>query len=124
MNDIKLSMEENLVFSKDMQGTSFYVHELDTGRSLATFTSDQPITPQAFDVIDDRVVMGATGAVEPVVFYLRRPNDAESAFEKASGSIFEDGDDINKHFDYNPSTTELDKHDVDDDKDDDKGQAC
>ena len=124
VNDIKLSVEENLVFSKDMQGTSFYVHELDTGRSLATFTSDQPITPQAFDVIDDRVVMGATGAVEPVVFYLRRPNDAESTFEKASGSIFEDGDDINKHFDYNPSTTELDKHDVDDDKDDDKGQAC
>lgn len=125
INEIRLTIDEQLVFWKDLQGSSFYVHEFDTGRNLATFTLDQPIAPQAFNIIDDRVVTAATGSTDVIIFCLRRPNGAHSGFEKASTSVFENDSDIVNEFDYNPTTLTSDPlDDDDDDKDDDDDGAA
>ena len=122
VNEIKVSVDQRLVFWKDMQGPNFFVHELESGKNLATFTSDQPIAPQVFDVINDRVITGATGSIDPVIFSLR--DGSESKATTTSSSIFEDGSDVIKSFVYDASILPPDPRDVDNDKDDDKGQAC
>lgn len=122
VNEIKHSVDHRLVFWKDMQGPNFFVHELESGKNIAAFTSDQPIAPQVFNVINDRVVTGSTGSIDPVIFHLRHEN--ESRVTKAEPSIFEDGSDVNKTLTYDPNILPSDPRDIDDDKDDDKGQAC
>ena len=122
VNEIKVSVDQRLVFWKDMQGPNFFVHELDSGRNVAAFTSDQPIAPQAFNVINDYVITGATGSIDPVIFSLREGNESKST--AVSSSIFEDGSEITKSIAYDVTVTPPDPHDVDTDKDDDKGQAC
>lgn len=121
VNDIKFSTDQRLVFWKDMQGPNFFVHELETGRHLATFTSDQPIAPQVYNVINNHVVIGATGSIHPIIFHLREGNSEATAVES---SVFEDGSDLSKTFVYDVTVLPPDPRDVDTDKDDDKGQAC
>jgi WD40 repeat protein len=122
VNEIKPSVDQRLVFWKDMQGPNFFVHELESGRNLASFTSDQPIAPQVFSVINNHVVIGATGSIDPVIFCLRQGN--EFGTTPVGSSVFEDGSDVTKTFVYDVNTLPPDPHDVDNDKDDDKGQAC
>lgn len=124
VNDIKPSVDQRLVFWKDMQGPNFFVHELESGKNLAAFTSDQPIAPQVYNVINDHVVIGATGSIDPVIFCLRQANESGSSALVASTSVFEDGSDIMKQFIYDANNLPPDPSDVDDDKDDDAGQAC
>jgi WD40 repeat protein len=122
VNEIKMSVDQRLVFWKDMQGPNFFVHELESGKNLATFTSDQPIAPQAFNVINDRVVTGATGSIDPNIFRLCQGDESKS--EDVGCSVFEDGSDVIKSIVYDTKTLPPDPRDVDNDKDDDKGQAC
>ena len=122
VNEIKFSVDKRLVFWKDMQGPNVFAHELESGKTVAAFTSDQPIAPQVFNVINDRVITGATGSIEPAIFCLRQPNDTSTT--AADSSVFEDGSEITKSFIYDVSVLPPDPTDVDDDKDDDKGQAC
>ena len=120
VNEIKPSGDQRLLFWKDMQGPNFFVHELESGKNLAAFTSDQPIAPQVFNVINDHVVIGATGSIDPVIFRLHEGNE----FQTVDRSVFQDGGDVVKSFIYDGKTLPPDPRDVDNDKDDDKGQAC
>ena len=123
VSDIKVSDDQSLVFWKDMQGPNFFVHELDTGKSLAAFTSDQPIAPQVYNVINDHVVIGATGTIDPFIFRLRQGNQSEATV--VSKSIFEDGSDVIKTFKCDDANVlPPDPRDIDNDKDDDDSQAC
>jgi hypothetical protein len=75
-----------------------------------------------FSVINNHVVIGATGSIDPVIFCLRQGN--EFGTTSVGSSVFEDGSDVTKTFVYDVNTLPPDPHDVDNDKDDDKGQAC
>ena len=122
VNELKISVDQRLVFSKDIQGPNFFVHDLESGKNLATFTSDQPIAPQAFNVINDHVVIGATGSIDPVIFRLCQGDETKS--EDVDSSVFDDGSDVIKSFVYDGKTLPPDPRDVDNDKDDDKGIPC
>ena len=100
------------------------MNDLDSGKHLATFTTDQPIMPTAFSIIGKDVVMATQGSPNPVTFSLRQPKESQDIGKKIDMSIFETSGNNTDKFDYNPSTSPPDLNDVDDDKDDDEAQAC
>ena len=121
VNEIKVSVDQRLVFWKDAQGPNFYVHELESGRNLATFTSDEPRSLQIFNVINDHVITDALGSIDPVIFSLYEGDESKAT--ATTSSIFEDGSEIIKSFDNDASILPPDSHDVDTDEDDDKSQV-
>ena len=120
VNEIKPSGDQRLLFWKDMQGPNFFVHELKSGRNLAAFTSDKPIAPHVFNVINDHVVIGAAGSIDPVIFRLHEGNESGAVGK----SVFEDGSNVIKNFPYDGKTLPPDPRDIDTDQDDDDSLPC
>ena len=122
VDEMRISVDQRLVFWKEVQGPNFLVHELESGKNLVTFTLEQALLPQTFNVINDHVVIGATGSIDPVIFRLCQGD--ESKCEDVDRSVFEDGSDVIKSFAYDGKTLPPDPRDVHDDQDDDQGQTC
>ena len=120
VNEIKPSGDQRLLFWKDMQGPNFFVYELKSGRNLAAFTSDKPIAFRAFNVINDHVVIGTVGSIDPVIFRLHEGKESGAV----GSSVFEDGGDVVKSFIYDGKTLPPDPRDVDTDQDDDESVPC